>query len=295
MDIDKTTMKSLRNRQGRRLDHALRRRLAAGLRGFERKLAEDDVELQPPAPPVGEDRELAEARAAMTNHPCHRCPERKQHTQWARKASKLRKENESLRKQVKSKTQTLSRRFEKILKVLEEFNYLEDFTLTDKGHTLTEIYNENDLLIAETLSRGWLREMDPAELAAMMSVFVYESRGPVEITGTLPTASSKKAYGKVVRLQERIQRTEHKAGLELTRGTETGFAPVAFAWCEGDPLEEIVDEDFSAGDFIRSCKQTIDLLRQVEQAAADPPLREGLAAAGQGLNRGVVAYGSVSW
>ncbi|MEX2586815.1 MAG: DEAD/DEAH box helicase [Actinomycetota bacterium] len=295
MDIDKSTMAVLRKRQGRRLDHALRRRLAAGLRRFERKLTEDEVDLYPPAPAAGEDDALAEARREMTAHPCHECPERKQHAKWAQKVMKLRRENGSLHKQVNSKTQTLSRHFERILGVLEEFGYLEDFSLTDKGHTLTEIYNENDLLIAETLARGWLDELEPSELAALISVFVYESRGPVEITGTLPSVSTKKAYGKVVRLQERVARTEQRAGLELTRGTETGFAPVAFAWCEGEPLEEIVDEDFSPGDFIRSCKQTIDLLRQVEQAATGAQLRKRLGAAGDGLNRGVVSYSAVSW
>ena len=79
--------------------------------------------------------------------------------------------------------------------------------------------------------------------------------------------------------------------LELTRATETGFADIAHRWCRGADLEEILtDEDLTAGDFIRNCKQTIDLLRQLREAAEEPELRDALGKAVGGLNRGVVAY-----
>ena len=72
---------------------------------------------------------------------------------------------------------------------------------------------------------------------------------------------------------------------------ETGFADVAYRWCRGASLERILaEEDLTAGDFIRNCKQTIDLLRQLREAAHDPALEHALGSAVDGLNRGVVAY-----
>jgi len=289
--LDKASWATLRSRSGSRLDHALRRKMAAALKEFNGNGGKG----KRPAPEPDEDVDLALAKTAMLQHPCHSCPDRDRHAQWAERASRLARENDTLHKKVRSKTETLSRRFERILEILEEYHYLEGFNLTEKGWSLARIYNENDLLITETLTRGWLHDLGPAELAALMSVFVYESRGPVEVAGPLPTAESKKAYGKIVRLEERMKRSEARAGLEMIRGTETGFAMTAYRWCLGDPLEDVIDEDSSPGDFIRSTKQTIDLLRQLQSAAEDEQLRARLVDAVEGLNRGVVAYSGVAW
>lgn len=291
LDLDARSMGELRAGRGTRLDHGLRRQIATALR-----------DVKPASGPAAslaaqpeEDAELAMARTAVLQHPCHACGDRDRHAQWAERAARLARETEVLRKKILSKTETLSRKFEKILEILEEYGYVEGFNLTGKGWTLARIYNENDLLVAESLNRGWLKELDAPELAALASVFVYESRGPVELVGTLPSAVTKKLYGKVGRLEDRMKRSEARAGLEMIRGTQTGFAGTAYRWCVGDPLEDVIDEDSSPGDFIRSCKQTIDLLRQIQQASEDAQLRARLGRAVEGLNRGVVAYSGVSW
>ncbi len=289
--LDSESWSSLRTRGGSRLDHALRRKMASALKNFDQQ---GDVTQAAPNE-ADEDVELETSRAAMLQHPCHTCPDKDRHAQWAERASRMTKENETLHRKVQSKTETLSRRFQRILGVLEEYNYLDGFNLTEKGWSLARIYNENDLLITETLARGWLENLEPAELAALLSVFVFESRGPVEITGTLPTAGAKRAYGKIFRLEERIKRSETRAGLEMIRGTETGFAFTAYRWCLGEALEDVIDPDSSPGDFIRSTKQTIDLLRQVQGAVEDDQLRNRLGNAVEAMNRGVVAYSGVSW
>ncbi|HEX2178980.1 MAG TPA: helicase-related protein, partial [Actinomycetota bacterium] len=292
LKLDKESWATLRARSGSRLDHALRRKLAGALKEFDRNGGRSKTS----APALmDEDVELALARTAMLQHPCHSCPDRDRHAQWAERAARMARENEVLHKKVLSKTETLSRRFERILGILEEYHYLDGFNLTGKGWSLARIYNENDLLVTETLARGWLDDLEPAELAALLCVFVYESRGPVEVAGPLPTSATKRTYGKIARLEERMKRSEMRAGLEMIRGTETGFAMTVYRWCLGDPLEDVIDEDSSPGDFIRSTKQTIDLLRQVQGAAEDEELRRRLTGAIEGLNRGVVAYSGVAW
>ncbi|MGH2809982.1 MAG: DEAD/DEAH box helicase, partial [Actinomycetota bacterium] len=91
-------------------------------------------------------------------------------------------------------------------------------------------------------------------------------------------------------LWERIRRKEEELGLDLTRGPESGFTPRAYDWCRGEALENLIDEEFPAGDFIRACKQVLDLLNQLKAATADPALQAALEEAYRGINRGVVAY-----
>jgi ATP-dependent RNA helicase HelY len=270
------------------MDHDMRRRLASALAALD--LPPEAWE-QEPLPEEREGGDLSRLRARVVAHPCERCPDLDIHAQWAARAARLEGENEQLRKRVRGRTETLSRKFHRVLEVLAELGYVEGFELTPRGWTLARIYNEADLLVSETLVNGWLNGLDPAELAAVVSTFVFQSRGPFEVAGSLPTGDSRRAYSHIMRHHERIRRRERRSGLELTRGTEAGFADIAYRWCQGVSLEEVLgEEDLTAGDFIRNSKQTLDLLRQLREAVQDGPLRAALGAAVEGLNRGVVAY-----
>jgi len=266
----------------------MRKRLASALAALDLPAEVWEPE---PLPEEREGGDLSRLRARVMAHPCNRCPDLELHSQWAARAARLESENEQLRKRVRGRTETLSRKFHKVLEVLEEFGYVDGFDLCPKGWMLARLYNESDLLVAETLANGWLSGLQPAEMAAVVSTFVFESRGPFEVVGSMPTTNSRKAYASITHHHERIRRRERRGSLELTRATETGFAEIAYRWCRGVTLEQILaEEDLTAGDFIRNCKQTIDLLRQLREAAGEPKLQEALGNAIDGLNRGVVAY-----
>jgi ATP-dependent RNA helicase HelY len=66
------------------------------------------------------------------------------------------------------------------------------------------------------------------------------------------------------------------------------------AWADGASLEDVLDEtEMAPGDFVRNCKQLIDLLRQIEDVAP-PPVQAAARAARQAVSRGVVGYSGVS-
>lgn len=60
-------------------------------------------------------------------------------------------------------------------------------------------------------------------------------------------------------------------------------------WASGRALDEVLgDGEMSAGDFVRRCKQVIDLLGQLAQAGAGP-VGETARRAADAMLRGVVA------
>lgn len=272
------------------IDYEARRQLASALEALE--LPPDTWSVEP-LPEEREGTDLTKARAEMIGHPCHACPDRDRHAQWAERASRLERDTERLKKEIRARAETLSRKFERVLSVLEHFGYVEDFTLTDKGFVLARIYNESDLVLAEVLSKGWFDGLTGAEAAALVSTFVFESRGPFQIVGRLPTQKTKAIYKKIEQLTTRVNALENRNALDLTRGTETGFAETVFRWCEGAALEDVIDEESDPGDFIRSTKQTLDLLRQLQDATTGHDLRAVFGEAAAGLNRGVIAYTGV--
>jgi ATP-dependent RNA helicase HelY len=232
----------------------------------------------------------AEARA----HPCHGCPERRTHERWAERADKLSAQIAGVDRRIKLRTETLARRFDRVLGVLGQLGYVDGWSLTDKGRRLTRIYGEGDLLVGEALAGGILDGLRPSETAALLSTVVYEARERTPLPGTLPTAPLADAYERLQRLWRQIRRAEDEHEVQLCRELEPGFAASVVAWAEGAALEAVLDEtDMAPGDFVRNCKQLIDLLRQVEEVA-EPATASSVRQARDAVARGVVGYTGVS-
>jgi ATP-dependent RNA helicase HelY len=260
-----------------------------------RRLSDFEPSEEPPGDTDGkEPKDLKALRKAVQGHPSHRCPDLSRHLHYADRAKRLERDVKSLNRRINRRTETLARRFELVLKVLEDFGYVKDWTLTDKGELLTSVYNESDLLVVEALEGRLFDGLDPAELAGLFSTLVYETRGPeTEVAVYMPTKAMGEGWRRLSRLWRRINQDEQKRGIELTREPDPGFAERAYLWAKGLDLEEVLEEDDAAGDFVRSVKQLLDLLRQIEDIYREDPLVEAVRAAIAGLHRSIVSYSSV--
>jgi ATP-dependent RNA helicase HelY len=230
----------------------------------------------------------------LDEHPCHECPELKRHIHFAERADRLAKEVAGYDRRINKRTGTLARRFDQVLSVLESLEYVDDWALTARGERLTRVYNESDLLVVEALERDVFAGLDAAELAGVCSTLIYEARGPdLGVIAGMPTARSDAVWKKLMGLWRQIRREEEARSVELTREPDPGFAVKAHMWASGHPLEVVLEEDDAPGDFVRSVKQLIDLLRQLEEVAPSDDLAERVTEAISNLSRGVVAYSSL--
>ena len=233
-------------------------------------------------------------KKALENHPVHGCPELHRHLHFAQRAERLKKEIASIDRRVGRRSGTLARRFDQVLEVLDALTYVEGWALTDKGETLTRVYNESDLLVVEAIERNLFHGLAGPELAAVCSSLVYEARGPeVEAPAEMPTRASAKVWGDLMRLWRTVRQEEDKRSLELTREPDPGYAQRTYLWASGKPLEQVLGEGDAPGDFVRNMKQLIDLLRQLEEVATTDELRSTVQEALGQVKRGVVAYSSV--
>ena len=127
----------------------------------------------------GDDAGEAEgAASAVSAHPVHGCPDRDRHVRAAGQRERARRELADMRREVRSRTESLARRFDRVLRLLEAWGYLDGWALTERGELLARTYHESDLLVAEAMSSGLLDGLDPAALAGLVSCFTYEHRGP---------------------------------------------------------------------------------------------------------------------
>jgi ATP-dependent RNA helicase HelY len=246
-----------------------------------------------PAVDAEVEREATRLEASAKEHPCHDCPDRADHERWAARASQLGRQIEGVERRIRTRTETLGRQFDRVLGVLEELGYVEDFAILPKGRMLARLYGEGDILVAEALGEGLFAGLDPAEVAAVVSTIVYESRERVPVPAEMPTEVTAERHRALQRIWKRIRAVEDRHHVELCRELDVGFATTVHRWALGEPLEEVMlDTGTSPGDFVRNCKQLLDLLRQVE-AVAPSGVSEVARAAVAAVNRGVVAYSGV--
>jgi ATP-dependent RNA helicase HelY len=239
------------------------------------------------------EREAAELEDRAARHPCHGCPERRKHERWARRVDERMSSLSGIERRIRVRTETLARQFDRVLSVLRSLGYVVDWDVTEKGRSLSRIYGEGDILVAEALSRGLFDGLEPPEVAALLSSVVYEGRERVPLSGDMPTAATKERYDLLLRTWRTVRRTEDEHQVQLCRELEAGFAAPIFHWASGRPLEEVLAEtEMAPGDFVRNCKQLLDLLRQVEDVAR-PEVASSFGRARSAVLRGVVAYTGV--
>jgi ATP-dependent RNA helicase HelY len=176
------------------------------------------------------------------------------------------------------------------LGLLERWGFVAGWSLTEKGDRLRFVYNELDVAAVEAVTAGLFEGLTAAETAALASAFVYEPRVDSE-RSEWPTPRLKEAGDRLDAIDHRIAAAEQEAGLPVSRPPESGFAGLAHSWADGAELEELLDDDLAAGDFVRNCRQLIDLLRQLRDAFDE--VADQANAALHRVDRGVVAAGGV--
>jgi ATP-dependent RNA helicase HelY len=224
------------------------------------------------------------------------CPDLGTHLRYAERAERLARDVDRLERRIRGRTESLARQFDRVLRVLDSWGYVEGWQLTEAGETLTRLYSETDLLLAESLREGLLDGLDTPSMAAVCSVFSYETRGPDQGAPQrvrFPNRTVRDRVTEIERISRDLNVVEDEAGLPETRPPDPGFGVVAHAWAAGKDLEDVLlDEEMTGGDFVRNVKQLIDLLRQVGDVAPRPETASSARSAADALFRGVVAASS---
>ncbi|MET0911476.1 MAG: RNA helicase, partial [Ilumatobacteraceae bacterium] len=229
-------------------------------------------------------------------HPVELDPDFRAKLRAAGEAERTAREIGEVERRVRGKDQSLGNDFDRVLAVLSAYGYVEldAWQLTEAGEMLARTFHECDLLVAEVVQAGLLDGLAPADLAALVSVVVYEHRSPEPPAA--PWFSSddiRTRWSKIAAISEELRAQERSVGLAEHRPPDPTFAAVAHAWVAGEGFAEVVtDEELTGGDFVRAIKQLIDLLRQLAVTAPSRDTRRAASAAAQAAFRGVVADSS---
>jgi len=227
-------------------------------------------------------------------HPVEDDPDLAERLKAAVQAERIGREVDELRQRIRGRSQSISRDFDRVLRILETWGYVDGWALTDAGGILARTFHESDLLVVECLRQGLFDGLDAASLAGLVSVFVYEHRSPeAPARPWFPSPLVRTRWRRIAAISDQLVAAEEEAGLSVHRAPDPTFLAVAYAWAAGEGFADVVDaEELSGGDFVRTTKQLIDLLRQLALVAPEADTRRSAELAAGQLFRGVVAASS---
>jgi ATP-dependent RNA helicase HelY len=256
------------------------------------------------------------------------CPEFDLHVKAFHRAQQLQREIERVGAHIDERRDSLGAQFDRVLQLLEGLGYLDGWSVTPFGDMLAGIFHESDLLVAECLRGAVFDGLSPAQLAGLVSTFVYEQRGGGARRGRTGAATQDKSRTFAAKSRSKENRSrggrrngdlpddfpsaltarwwamndiaddlnedETALGLPMSKPLDPGFVGMAQRWAGGRDLDDVLgDSEVTGGDFVRTTKILIDLLRQIGKVAPVPETAKAARQASDALFRGVVQVSSV--
>ena len=212
-----------------------------------------------------------------------------------RRVERIDTDIENLRRAMAKSTESLALQFDRVIGLLSDRGHLDGWSLTDSGTRLARFYHECDLLLIEALDQGLFDGLTSSELAAFASTFTFEDRrGTLDAQVWYPTPELRRRFGHLTKLHRDLSRRERDARLPLTRLPDPGFMAIAHGWASGGDLSDVLGpEEITAGDFVRTAKLLVDVLRQIAQLAPAVETGRAAAAAADAILRDLVAASSI--
>lgn len=234
---------------------------------------------------------ISELRNQLDYHPFHDVDDHEKKFKLIGKILQIENDLVKMQNKIGNRTSSLGRQFKQISGLLKERDYItEDNLLTPSGVVLSKIYAECDLLIAESIKRGFLNDLTNAELAAILSVFVYEGKQIQDgYTTSVPTQKVKRVLSEIESLLVELQMDEASRNIAKTRGIDASFAIAIHDWVCRVNLDTVLEEsNLAPGDFVRWVKQILDLSNQLINSEVDESLRRQLREVKNQANYGII-------
>ena len=240
---------------------------------------------------------LVDAEQAVSMHPCHKLRNLSQRLRALSQLDRLERDLARTERRVDGRSETLARTFDRVLGLLESWGYVSDWELSDAGRMLARLYTEGDLIFAEAARTGLLDGLTMPEIAAVVSCLVFERRG---LDGGIPmpprrwpTKTVSARCKGIDKIWKDLHLAERDAQLPETRQPDPGFTAAIYGWVNGIDLAKLLDdEEMTGGDFVRTIKQIVDVLRQVGMIALNPQTAAAARGAADACVRGVVLASS---
>ena len=207
----------------------------------------------------------------LSTHPLFTNPNR--HNAWLQKSQLDRFQNEEKKLQEENQEESsFDQEITSRIEVLKKYNYVNEQLIVQlKGRVLGVVNNPYALVICEALFGGVFRDLEPAELAGVVSVFVTEEKKQVEKDMSEVSENIAVALNKVTDYLTQFLGKEKE--FEVKSEFEEDYLRVAmvevvYRWACGMPFIEIAElTPIREGNIVRGILRVNETLRTIHTAA----------------------------
>jgi ATP-dependent RNA helicase HelY len=197
---------------------------------------------------------------------------------------------ESLKSRIDVAEGGLTHTLDSIVAMLQTFGCATGWQLEESGRRLQGIFHEMDLLVGICVDNGIFDGLPVSEVAAIASVLTYEHRSRIEPPPPwYPNSAVEERVKAMLTYATSLRTEERNRGLPETRMPDPSILAQIHAWASGHDLHQILDEEMSAGDFVRNVRQVIDLLSQIAEVVPNDQTRKAMRNAVTAIDRDLVA------
>ncbi|KAK1765072.1 NUC185 domain-containing protein [Phialemonium atrogriseum] len=247
-------------------------------------------------------RKEAEARACTS--PALKCQHFLKHFAMCHDQWLIKTQIDQLRASLADQNLQLLPDYEQRIQVLKDLSFIDDAARIQlKGKVACEIHSGDELVLTELILENVLADYEPAEIAALLSAFVFQEK-----TATAPTltGSLERGMKTIVAIAERVNGVQeaHQVIQSAEEGVSDfssrprfGLVEVVHEWARGTSFRNITDlTDVLEGTIVRTITRLDETCREVKNAAriiGDPELYRKMAAAQEMIRRDITAVASL--
>ncbi len=201
----------------------------------------------------------------VTNHPAHRFGDSKKLKKYRKRIIDVEQEINIRKKILEDKENHNWRTFTDLIKILNHFGCLNDLELTEVGQTVGAIRSENELWIGLVLVSGYLDDLDPPELAAIIQAICVDVRRPNLWCNFKPSLKVIDVFNELDGLRKLVSFQQNKFHIEIPIYLEIELTGIISEWARGKKWKDLVfNTSLDEGDVVRIIRRSIDVLSQVQ-------------------------------
>ncbi|KAK5649054.1 hypothetical protein RI129_003946 [Pyrocoelia pectoralis] len=218
------------------------------------------------------------------------------------KKKSLEDEEADLQYQLSYESMSLYPEYEKRIALLKELNYINSLNRVElKGKVACEI-GMNELLITELVLRNVFTDLQPAEVAALLSALVYQVKTKQDCNAEENlTENLIKGKRTIESVHNEIQNLERHFDIdkvsESSRDLNFELVEVVYEWANGKPFATLMNlTTVQEGIIVRCIQQlneTICDVRDVARLTGDPKLYSKMEEASASIKRDIVFAASL--
>ncbi|XP_057338709.1 SKI2 subunit of superkiller complex protein [Microplitis mediator] len=222
-------------------------------------------------------------------------PNLEQHFEAVFERNELERRRRELEFQLSDESLALYPEYVNRVKVLKTLGYIDtDDRVTLKGRVALDM-GTHELLITELVYRNILTNLQPAEIAALLSALVFQQKTENDPEPKLSVL--KETMKTMIEIRQEIESIELQYGMETVEPLNFGLVEVVYEWAREESFAKIMElTDVQEGIIVRCIQQLNDTLKDVKTAAnriGETVLKEKMEEASTAIKRDIVFTASL--